>query len=125
MSTSHGIALASVTLNASDPPALARFYEQLLGWKITTEEPDWVMLRNPDGGVGLNVQAEDLFVRPVWPATGGEQQMTMHLEILVDDLEAASAHAQACGATLAEYQPQEHVRVHFDPVGHPFCLFLE
>jgi hypothetical protein len=23
---------------------------------------------------------------------------------------------------LAEYQPQEHVRVLFDPAGHPFCL---
>ena len=28
----------------------------------------------------------------------------------------------ALGATLAEHQPQEHVRVLLDPVGHPFCL---
>jgi hypothetical protein len=25
---------------------------------------------------------------------------------------------------LADFQPQEDVRVLFDPVGHPFCLFL-
>lgn len=34
------------------------------------------------------------------------------------------AHAQACGASLAAYQPQPDVRVYLDPAGHPFCLFL-
>jgi hypothetical protein len=28
------------------------------------------------------------------------------------------------GAVLAEVQPQDDVRVLFDPSGHPFCLFL-
>jgi hypothetical protein len=30
----------------------------------------------------------------------------------------------ACGATLAEFQPQAHVRVYLDPEGHPFCLWV-
>jgi len=51
--------------------------------------------------------------------------MMMHLEVRVDDLERSSAHEQACGATLAAYQPQDEVRVHLDPAGHPFCLWLE
>jgi catechol 2,3-dioxygenase-like lactoylglutathione lyase family enzyme len=50
--------------------------------------------------------------------------MVMHLEIRVSDLEAGCTHAEACGARLAEFQPQESVRVHFDPDGHPFCLYL-
>ena len=25
---------------------------------------------------------------------------------------------------LAGFQPQQDVRVHLDPAGHPFCLFL-
>jgi hypothetical protein len=29
------------------------------------------------------------------------------------------------GGTLADYQPQDHVRVCADPEGHVFCLFLE
>ena len=29
------------------------------------------------------------------------------------------------GATLADFQPQEDVRVCLDPAGHPFCLFLQ
>jgi hypothetical protein len=49
--------------------------------------------------------------------------MMMHLEIQVDDLAAGAAHAVAAGATLAEYQPQDDVRVRLDPAGHPFCLF--
>lgn len=124
MTTSHGIRLTTVTLNSPDPPALARFYAQLLGWPIGTEEPGWVTLNNPDGGIGIAFHIEDIYVRPVWPAKRGEQQMMMHLEIHVDDLEAGCAHAQACGATLADYQPQDDVRVHLDPDGHPFCLYI-
>ena len=29
------------------------------------------------------------------------------------------------GATLAEFQPQDDVRVYLDPAGHPFCLWVE
>lgn len=123
-SPTHGIRLTGVTLDSPNPPALARFYAALLGWPISREEPTWVVLRNPDGGTGLNVQKEDIHVRPVWPAQAGQQQMQAHLEIMVDDLESASAHARACGATLADFQPQETVRVHLDPDGHPFCLYL-
>jgi hypothetical protein len=50
--------------------------------------------------------------------------MMAHLDIEVDDLDAAGDRAAALGATLAVFQPQEHVRVWLDPVGHPFCLFV-
>ena len=121
----HGSRLTAVTINSPDPPALARFYADLLGWTIAVDGEDWVELANPEGGIGLSFQREDLYVRPVWPATPGEPQMMMHLDIRVDDLAAGCAHAEACGATLAEFQPQDDVRVHFDPDGHPFCLYLE
>ena len=29
------------------------------------------------------------------------------------------------GATLAGFQPQEDVRVLYDPAGHPFCLYFD
>jgi len=119
------LTLSGIVLNSPDPPALARFYARLLGWEIVDESPEWVKLENPDGGISLAVQIEDIYVCPVWPAAPGEQQMMLHLDILVDDPEAAAAHARECGATLAEHQPQEGVRVHLDPDGHPFCLFIE
>lgn len=121
----HGTTLTTVTLNAPDPVVLARFYEKLLGWTIDSEDPGWVTLRNPEGGIGLAFQTEDIYVLPVWPAKTGQQQMMIHLEIRVDDLEAGCIHAKACGATLAEFQPQDDVRVHLDPAGHPFCLWTE
>lgn len=124
MRTPHNTTLTAVTLNSPDPSALARFYERLLGWSISVDRDGWVVLPNPAAGIGLSFQREDIYVRPVWPAEPGAQQMTMHLEIAVDDLDAGCVHAQACGATLAEYQPQDDVRVHFDPDGHPFCLYL-
>ena len=61
----------------------------------------------------------------MWPAGPGDQQMQLHLEIAVRDLDAEVAHALECGATLAQYQPQDDVRVCLDPAGHPFCLWLE
>ena len=51
--------------------------------------------------------------------------MSLHLDIEVDDLEQAVAHAVEVGAEEAEYQPQETVRVMLDPAGHPFCLYTD
>jgi catechol 2,3-dioxygenase-like lactoylglutathione lyase family enzyme len=116
--------LSATVLGAPDPRSLAEFYHRLLGWEIVTEQPGWVVLRPPGGGTGLSFQEEADHVPPVWPPRPGEQQMMMHLDLRVDDLEAAGTHVEAAGARLAEFQPQEGVRVYLDPAGHPFCLFL-
>jgi hypothetical protein len=84
-----------------------------------------VVLRSPAVGPTIAFQQEERFQPPVWPSDGQHQQMLMHLDIEVDDLNAAVAHAADCGARLAEFQPQAHVRVCLDPVGHPFCLFAD
>jgi len=63
-------------------------------------------------------------VPPVWPPEPGTQRVQVHLDLLVDDLDAAVAPAVEAGATVARVQPPEDVRVCQDPVGHPFCLFL-
>lgn len=116
--------LSGVVLDSPDAPTLAAFYRRILGWTVEREEPEWVKLSPPDGGAGLSFQTEGAYVRPIWPAGPGDQQMMVHLDIKVDDLEAAGAHVLAAGATLAEYQPQDDVRVYLDPAGHPFCLWV-
>ncbi|WP_144123111.1 VOC family protein [Catellatospora sichuanensis] len=116
--------LSGIVLDSPDAQALAAFYERLLGWSREQDEPDWVKLRGPGGGPGLSFQTESAYVRPVWPAGPGEPQMMVHLDIAVDDLATSGAHAVAAGATLADFQPQDDVRVYLDPDGHPFCLFL-
>ena len=116
--------LSGIVLDSPDPRELADFYRRLLGWPVEQDEPDWVKLKAPDGGPGLSFQAESAYERPTWPAGPGDQQMMVHLDIGVDDLDAAVEHAVAVGAVPADYQPQDDVRVLLDPAGHPFCLFL-
>jgi len=117
--------LRTVVLDCADANALADFYSRLLGWDVTVREPGWALMRSPDGGTGLSFQSEPWYQPPVWPEERGEPEKMLHLDVQVDDLEAAVAHASLAGARLANVQPQENVRVLLDPAGHPFCLFLE
>jgi catechol 2,3-dioxygenase-like lactoylglutathione lyase family enzyme len=116
--------LSGIVLDAPDAQELAAFYHRLLGWPVVQDEPNWVKLGAPGGGPGLSFQTESQYVRPVWPPGPGDPQMSVHLDIQVHDLEEAGAHAEKAGATLADFQPQDDVRVYLDPAGHPFCLFL-
>lgn len=117
--------LQTVCIDCADAHAMADFYGQLLGWAVTLSEPDWVLMRDPAGGTGLSFQTESGYREPTWPEQANGQDKMLHLDINVDDLDAAVAHAVASGARLAEHQPQERVRVLLDPAGHPFCLFLD
>lgn len=119
------VRLATVCLDCADAHELAAFYGRLLGWPVTASEPHWVLMSDPAGGTGLSFQAEADYRPPTWPEAPGEQDKMLHLDLWVDDLEAAVAHAVAAGAHLCELQPQEGVRVLLDPAGHPFCLFLD
>jgi catechol 2,3-dioxygenase-like lactoylglutathione lyase family enzyme len=113
-----------VVLGAPNARELAYFYRDLLGWELATDEPDWCTMGVPDAPMNLAFQTEEHHVRPVWPAGPGDPQMQLHLDLQVTDLEGAVADAVAFGATMAEFQPQQDVRVLFDPAGHPFCLYL-
>lgn len=113
-------------LDAPDAPGLAHFYARLLDWQVFGEdEAGAAVAPSEDAGYYLAFQTEEHYVRPVWPAEPGKPQMSMHLDVAVDDLEHAVAHAVECGAEQAAFQPQEDVRVMLDPAGHPFCLYLD
>jgi catechol 2,3-dioxygenase-like lactoylglutathione lyase family enzyme len=112
-------------LDSPDPPALARFYANLLQWELNVREPGWATVKAPDVNAYLGFHHNELYVRPVWPSAEGEQQQMMHLDVGVDDLPTAVERAVGLGATVAEFQPQEDVRVMLDPDGHPFCLYLD
>ena len=58
---------------------------------------------------------------PSWPED--ELPKQMHLDLAVDDLQAAEADALALGAVRASVQPApDRYIVLLDPAGHPFCL---
>ena len=123
-----------MTIGTSQPHDLARFYSRLLGLPITADDPPvpedmdrggWAQVRpdRQEDGLTLNLEYERHFNRPTWPSTADGQNATVHLDIAVDDLDAAVGWAVDAGATLAQTQPQDDVRVLLDPDGHPFCLF--
>lgn len=127
--------VTSVTIGSSQPRELARFYADLLGWRVTASEPPrpdmpeqdgWAQVKPPPdiAGPTLNFEYERCFQRIVWPAVQGAQTASQHLDIRVDDLAAAVSWAESHGARLADFQAQDRVRVMIDPDGHPFCLFL-
>jgi predicted enzyme related to lactoylglutathione lyase len=110
-------------LDAPDVEALARFYSELRGWKIHHLDKDDASLDPGEGVAYLNIQHNPDHVRPVWPAQSGRQQMMLHLDFEVTDLDSEVARAVALGAALPAHQPQANVRVLLDPAGHPFCLY--
>jgi len=112
-------------LDAADADELAAFYQRLLGGSISSDEPGWVVLRSSDAGLTLGFAGDAGYTPPVWPNQDDHQQMMLHLDLLVDDLDEGTEHAVAAGARVAEHQPQTDVRVMLDPAGHPFCLWVE
>jgi catechol 2,3-dioxygenase-like lactoylglutathione lyase family enzyme len=114
-------------LGTPDPVGLGRFYQGLLGGELATRDETFVtLLVRPTDTTSLAFQLEPDHVPPVWPTPGvGDQQMQLHLDVGVTDVEAAVEDALALGARLADEQPQDDVRVMLDPAGHPFCLYLD
>ncbi|WP_068250901.1 VOC family protein [Janibacter corallicola] len=111
-------------LDAPDPRALGRFYAEVLDWRIHSDEDDWVTIAPDQGHVYLAFQKVEDHSRPVWPAQPDQQQIQMHLDIEVSDLEAATESALRLGGLLSEHQPQEGQRVVIDPAGHLFCIYV-
>ncbi|MEU0266156.1 VOC family protein [Nocardioides sp. NPDC006303] len=119
-----------VNLACTDPLALATFYADLFGWEVSSSEPTYatVLIRDPSGSAthsNLAFELDRHYRRPVWPSEPNGQQQMVHLDIGVTDVVAAVEDAVGLGARLADFQPQDDVRVMLDPEGHPFCLYLD
>ena len=115
---SDRIRLDGITVNAPHALALAKFYAEITGG-VARGTSRWAAVAGPNGFLAF--QQVDHFRAPTWP--DGAVPMHMHLDFLVDDLEAAGARASAAGATQLDVQPNsDHCFVYADPAGHPFCL---
>ena len=121
--TRPSMRVSAATISSPNADELARFYERLLGWARVDGSEGWVRIRPPSGGVGLSFHHEDHYVAPAWPSEPGSQLTMVHLDIAVENLDAAVAWAVEVGATVSQYQPQPNISVMLDPDGHPFCLF--
>jgi hypothetical protein len=111
--------LAAISLDSSDPPALARFYRDILAGDIMWESDNFIAINA--GKILLTIQRIDDYQSPTWPT--GVVPKGMHLELQVDDLDEAELAVVAAGARKADEQPSpQRWRVLIDPAGHPFCL---
>lgn len=114
--------IRSVVLDCPDPPALAAFYQRLLGGEVASDHDDWVVLTVD--GLRLAFQRVAEFAAPTWPT--GERPQQFHLDVTVDDVNAVGPRVLSLGAVMHAAQPGEaevdQFRVYLDPAGHPFCL---
>jgi hypothetical protein len=113
-----------VVLDAPDPTALARFYQQVVGGEIKGEGERWVDLVGAQGGIRLAFQEAPGLVPPSWPGEGSSQQLHLDLNITCDMAEAEE-RVLALGARALDTDDQggkRDFRVYADPAGHPFCL---
>ena len=108
--------LHHVVIDCPDPAALAGFYSELLGLPITYRTADFVVIARDDTTSGVAFQLAPDHQAPRWPDPERPQQI--HLDVMVDDLDAAGRLVLALGATRLDGP----THVYADPAGHPFCL---
>jgi hypothetical protein len=112
--------LWSVTLDCDDPEKLSAFWAEMLSGKVAYTSDKFVGVELPTG-TWIGAYQVPGFRPASWP--DGEPPKQFHLDLSVDDLDAAEAAALGLGARKAEHQPEPgRWRVLLDPAGHPFCL---
>jgi hypothetical protein len=112
--------LWSVTLDCDDPEELAAFWAEALDGSVAYSSSDFVGVEIP-GGPWIGAYRVPDHLPPRWP--DGAPPKQFHLDLRVDDLDAAEAAVLALGATKSAHQPEpQRWRVFLDPAGHPFCL---
>lgn len=107
--------LAALSIDAHDPPALARFWGEFLGWKA---DGDTTLVPADDTGFRLR------FLPAREPKT---RQNPMHFDLTSDtdeEQEATVARALALGARHIDVgqRPEEGHIVLADPEGNEFCV---
>ena len=112
----------SFVLDCPDAGALASFYGTLLGWQVKADD-GWAEIRPEDGSSCICFQQVEGYRSPQWPGQDAPQQV--HLDVMVEDLDAGEQAVLEIGATKAEHQPGTTFRVFLDPAGHPFCLCVD
>jgi catechol 2,3-dioxygenase-like lactoylglutathione lyase family enzyme len=112
--------LEKTVLDCPDPRALAAFYAEVLGMRVNEDSDDWVVIGGSPRARELAFQRVTTWVPPRWPDPQHPQQL--HLDIRVDDVDAAQRAVEALGARRVPAHRESGFRVFVDPVGHPFCL---
>lgn len=114
--------LTQLVFECDDPVPVAAFWQDVLDLAPAEGTDDWLTLQwEPVGRFSFH--RVEGYVPPPWPGESGQQQV--HFDLLVDDLQAASATVERAGGTpltgVMDPGPKAW-RIFVDPAGHPFCL---
>ncbi len=111
----------SIVIDAHDAAAQARFWAEVLGWRITFEEPDEVVLEPPAGSPEEGV-VPDLLFTPV--PEGKTIKNRLHLDLRPQDQQEEVRRIEGLGATRISVGQGPDVTwvVLADPEGNEFCV---
>jgi hypothetical protein len=107
-----------VTIDCADPGLLARFWAEALGWRITYESDEEVVVERPGGRP--NDEIALLFIKVPDEKVVKNR---LHLDLRPDDRDAEVARLQALGARRIDIgQGDVTWVVMADPAGNEFCV---
>lgn len=108
--------LHQVVIDCSNPEALARFWQALIGGEVDVESADWTVLDGDDQGFYIGFQKVP---------EGKHGKNRIHLDVEVDDLTEAIDEAEQLGArTIGSLVDEDDgsFQVMADPGGNEFCF---
>jgi hypothetical protein len=116
-----GLRWQCVCIDSTDPGPIGHWWAELLGWRVTHEEEDELVLEPPRGSVADGVSPDILFLRVPEPKT---EKVRLHIDLRPDDQAAEVARAEAMGATRVDVGQGADVTwvVLADPDGNEFCI---
>ena len=108
-------------IDTADPPRLAAFWQSVLGWRITSDADDEVVLEPPEGSPEDGVAPDLLFLRVPGVKAGKNR---LHLDLRPVDQAAEVARLEGLGARRADVGQGPDVSwvVMADPDGNEFCV---
>lgn len=110
-----------ICVDCTDPVSLGRWWAEMLGWRLTHQEPDQVVLEPPAGSPQDGVSPDLVFLRVPDPKSGKSR---LHIDLRPDDQLAEVARALEMGASPVDIGQtgEESWTVLADPEGNEFCI---
>ena len=111
----------AICIDTVDPAPLARWWADLLGWRLTHEDDEEIVLEPPAGSPEDGVSPDILFLRVPEPKSVKDR---LHIDLRPDDHAAEVARAEALGATRVDIGQGDDKTwvVLADPEGNEFCI---
>lgn len=110
-----------LTIDAHDPAALARFWAAALGWRVTDQGDDEVVVEPPEGATARPFPHPDLLFLRVPDEKRTKNRL--HLDLRPDDRDAEVRRLEGLGARRVDIgQGDVTWIVMADPEGNEFCV---